>query len=102
MLKEPHIYAVIIGSEILDRRREDKHFKYLSSALKEKGFTLFASFIIKDDTSLIENIYTMIKQDSHAIMLSFGGIGSTPDDLTRPLSAKVFCDDVLYRRKSVV
>lgn len=100
MLKEPHIYAVIIGSEILDRRREDKHFEYLSSALKDKGFTLFASFIIKDDISLIENIYAMIKQDPHAIMFSFGGIGSTPDDLTRPLSAKVFCDNVLYRHEA--
>ena len=100
MLREPHIYAVIIGSEILDRRREDKHFEYLSSALKKRGFTLFSSFIIKDDAALIENIYSMIKKDPHAIMFSFGGIGSTPDDLTRALSAKVFSDNRLYRHKA--
>ena len=100
MLAEPHIYAVIIGSEILDLRRKDKHFEYLSSALKKKGFTLFSSLTIKDDASLIENIYSMIKKDPASIMFSFGGIGSTPDDLTRPLSAKVFSDNTLYRHKT--
>jgi len=95
--KQAHIYAVIIGSEILDRRREDKHFDYLSKALEGKGFSLFASLTIKDDANLIKNIYTMIKNDPNSIMLSFGGIGSTPDDLTRQLCADVFTDGTLYR-----
>lgn len=97
MIKEPNIYAVIIGSEILNRRREDKHFDYLSKALEKKGFKLFASFTIKDDSALITNTYTMIKNDPQSIMLSFGGIGSTPDDLTRQLSANVFEDSILYQ-----
>lgn len=97
MISEPNIYAVIIGSEILNRRREDKHFDYLSNALKTKGFNLFASFVIKDDKTLIENIYSLVKNDPQAIMFSFGGIGSTPDDLTRQISADVFSDGTLYR-----
>jgi len=97
VIKEPHIYAVIIGSEILDRRREDKHFDYLTKALEEKGFTLFASLTIKDDEALIESTFKMIKNDPKAMMFCFGGIGSTPDDLTRQLSANVFSDKVLYR-----
>ena len=97
MIQEPNIYAVIIGSEILDRRREDKHFEYLSSSLANIGLKLFASFIIKDDRDLIEQIYTMIQKDPQAIMFSFGGIGSTPDDLTRQISANVFGDTKLYR-----
>jgi len=97
MCEEPHFYAVIIGSEILDCRREDKHFAYLSQALKTKGFTLFASFLIKDDAELITQTYSLIKEDPKAIMFSFGGIGSTPDDLTRQLSADVFSDGRLYR-----
>jgi len=97
MIKEPNIYAVIIGSEILDRRREDRHFDYLSRALQRKGFKLFASFIIKDDEQLIKNTYELIKNDPNAMMFSFGGIGSTPDDLTRQLSANVFADGKLYR-----
>ena len=97
MIQEPNIYAVIIGSEILDRRRADKHFDYLSLALAKMGFSLFASLTIKDDKSLIENTFKMIKDDPKAIMFSFGGIGSTPDDLTRQLSANVFSDSSLYR-----
>ncbi len=97
MIKKPNFYAVIIGSEILDRRREDKHFDYLSKALHTKGYNLFASFVIKDDSHLIQNIYRLVKNDPDSVMFSFGGIGSTPDDLTRQLSANIFSDGNLYR-----
>lgn len=99
MNKAPHFYAVIIGTEILNRRREDKHFDYLSLALQKKGFSLFASLTIKDDKALITQTFEMIQRDPKAIMFSFGGIGSTPDDLTRQLSANVFSDGKLYRHK---
>ena len=97
MSEDPHFYAVIIGSEILDRRRSDKHFDYLSQALQAKGFNLFASLTIKDDKTLIANTFEMLKSDPKAIMFCFGGIGSTPDDLTRQISADVFGDGTLYR-----
>ena len=85
-----HIYAVIIGTEILNGRREDKHFSFLRDASLAYGYELYASFIIKDDPVLIENIYKMIKNDAKSVMFSFGGIGSTPDDLTREIASKVF------------
>lgn len=94
-MKKYHFYAVIIGSEILNGRREDKHFLYLRDALMQRGHTLFASFIIKDDHDLIHSTYAMIKNDPHAIIFSFGGIGSTPDDLTRQIAADVFSDGEL-------
>lgn len=100
MTRKPHFYAVIIGSEILNRRRVDQHFDYLSSALEKKGFHLFASFTIKDDETLISNTFELIKNDAQAIMFCFGGIGSTPDDLTRQLSANVFANGKLYRNES--
>ena len=99
MSKTIHIYAVIIGSEILNRKRQDKHFEYLSSALTKVGHTLFSSFIIKDDVQLIKQIYSLIKDDPYAVMFSFGGIGSTPDDLTRKLSAEIFKDGKMQRNK---
>lgn len=91
----PNFYAVIIGSEILNGRREDKHFTFVRNALLERGHLLFATFIIKDDTQLIHNIFTLIKNDPNGVLLSFGGIGSTPDDLTRQIAANVFTDGVL-------
>lgn len=94
-MKTPHFYAVIIGSEILNGRREDKHFLYLRDALLRRGHTLFSSFTIKDDPLLIHTIFSMIKNDSNAVLFSFGGIGSTPDDLTRQIAADVFSDGAL-------
>ena len=89
-MNAPHFYAVIIGTEILNGRRNDKHFSFLKSALGRRGQTLFASCVIKDDPALIAAVYTMIKADPQAVMFSFGGIGSTPDDLTRAVAANVF------------
>lgn len=94
-MKTPHFYAVIIGSEILNARREDRHFHFVRDALLRRGHTLFSSFIIKDDPLLIANTFTMIKNDPYGVMFSFGGIGSTPDDLTRQIASDVFSDGQL-------
>ncbi len=85
-----HFYQVIIGSEILNRRRTDRHFDFLSSELLKRGERLYASLVVEDESSLIENIFNLVKNDPRSVMFSFGGIGSTPDDLTREIAAKVF------------
>jgi len=51
--KELNFYALIIGSEILNGRREDKHFKFLREILNSRGLNFAGSFIIKDDIELI-------------------------------------------------
>jgi len=85
-----NFYALIIGTEILNGRRQDRHFEFVKNELAKYGHGLFASFIIKDDELLMTKTYEMIKADKDAILFSFGGIGSTPDDLTREISAQVF------------
>lgn len=94
-----NFYACIIGSEILNGRREDKHFEFLKNELQKYGHELFASFIIKDDEQLIKKIYRLVKEDSQSVMFSFGGIGATPDDLTRAIAAEVFTSKPLQRHK---
>jgi molybdopterin-biosynthesis enzyme MoeA-like protein len=94
-----NFYALIIGTEILNARREDKHFLFLRDELKKYGHELFASFIIKDDKELIKKSFEFIKNDKNAVMFSFGGIGSTPDDLTREIAAEVFTTFALQRNK---
>ena len=101
-MKTPNFYAVIIGSEILNGRRQDKHFIFVRDALLQRGHLLFATFIIKDDTQLIHSIFTLIKNDPNAVMLCFGGIGSTPDDLTRQIAAQVFSDGDVVPHESFV
>jgi molybdopterin-biosynthesis enzyme MoeA-like protein len=94
-----NFYAVIIGTEILNARREDKHFIFLRDLLNSYGHTLFATFIIKDDKRLINDTFEMVKKDPDAVLFSFGGIGSTPDDLTRQIAADVFTCKPLVRNK---
>lgn len=94
-----NFYACIIGSEILNGRRVDKHFDFLKKELQKYGHELFASFVIKDDRDLIKRVYELIKSDKESIMFSFGGIGATPDDLTREIAAEVFTVQPLQRDK---
>ena len=94
-----NFYACIIGSEILNGRRVDKHFEFVKNELQKYGHELFASFIIKDDESLIKKVYELVKEDEKSVMFSFGGIGATPDDLTRAIAAEVFTSKPLQRNK---
>ena len=94
-----NFYALIIGTEILNGRRQDKHFTFIKDELEKYGHELFATFIVKDDKELMIKVFELIKSDINAVMFSFGGIGSTPDDLTRSLSAKVFTSKAVVRHK---
>ena len=92
-----NFYAIIIGTEILNGRRSDKHFEFLKNELSLYGHELFASFVIKDDEELMRKTFEFVKSDKDAVIFSFGGIGSTPDDLTRAISAEVFTQQPLER-----
>ncbi len=99
MIVHPDFYAVIIGTELLNGRRGDSHFAYLNSELLKRGWEQKASFVIKDDPQLLEDIFKLIRNDENAVMFSFGGIGSTPDDFTREVAAKAFTDTPLVRHE---
>jgi molybdopterin-biosynthesis enzyme MoeA-like protein len=96
-MQQPHIYAVIIGSEILNGRRVDKHFDFVKNALDKRGYTLHCVEIIKDDEALIKSSFERVRADEKSKMFCFGGIGSTPDDLTRAIAAAVFRGTPLIR-----
>lgn len=98
-MKSPHIYAVIIGSEILNGRRVDKHFDFIKNALAKRGYTLYCVEIIKDDAPLIKSSFERVLADENSMLFSFGGIGSTPDDLTREIAADVFTSRSTVRHK---
>ncbi len=88
-----HIFQIIIGTEILNGRRIDKHFDFLKNELLKRGYELTSSFIIKDNPVLMEKIFTLVKNFSDSCLFCYGGIGATPDDFTRKLAAKVFSNN---------
>ncbi|WP_333803532.1 competence/damage-inducible protein A [Sulfurospirillum sp.] len=85
-----HFYSVIIGTELLNGRRVDKHFAFINQELRDRGLLHSGSFVIQDSPALIQNCFNMILQDPKSVMFCFGGIGATPDDLTRSIASEVF------------
>jgi molybdopterin-biosynthesis enzyme MoeA-like protein len=85
-------FGVIIGSEILDGRRDDSHFDFLQAELEKRKWGLSGVFIIEDDPQLMRETYKMLSEIPHSVIFSFGGIGATPDDYTRKVVAEVFRD----------
>jgi molybdopterin-biosynthesis enzyme MoeA-like protein len=90
-----NFYSVIIGTELLNGRRNDAHFSFLNQELLSRGWEQKASFVIADDTNLMLNIFNLIKRDPNSVMFCFGGIGSTPDDYTRQIAANAFTNGAM-------
>ncbi len=79
--------TLIIGDEILSGKRQDKHFVKVIEILKARGLELAWSEYLGDDPARITAVLkrTFASDD---VVISFGGIGATPDDHTRQCAAK--------------
>jgi molybdopterin-biosynthesis enzyme MoeA-like protein len=97
-----NFYACIIGTELLNGRRKDSHFEFLSNELLRRRHELKASFVIKDEPSFIADVFELIKKDKNSVMFCFGGIGATPDDYTREVAARVFTEGEMEHNQAVV
>lgn len=88
-------FALIIGTEILNLRREDMHFDFVSKQLKDRGWEFWGCNIIKDDPNLITQTIKRIASIEKSVLFCFGGIGATPDDYTRQCAADALADGEL-------
>ena len=82
----PRFGLVIVGDEILSGKREDKHFSTVIRLLAQRGLMLAWARYAGDDRSALTALY----RDTFAsgdVVISCGGIGSTPDDHTRQAAA---------------
>ena len=79
--------VLIIGDEILSGRRTDKHLGYSIALFKQRQLTLNWVRMCGDDASLLTRQFREI-HSSGDLCFSFGGIGATPDDLTRRCMAE--------------
>ncbi len=81
-----HIGIVVIGDELLAGKRQDKHLPQMIGILAERGLRLDWARFVGDDPPLLEATLreTFATRD---LVFCFGGIGATPDDVTRPCAA---------------
>jgi molybdopterin-biosynthesis enzyme MoeA-like protein len=77
---------LIIGNEILDGRRQDSHFAAALKALRERDLNLEFALTLPDDVDTIRQQLEWAFARSTPFFCC-GGIGATPDDLTRECAA---------------
>lgn len=80
--------AVIIGNEILSGRRNDAHLSATIAACNARGLRLSEAVYLGDDHAALCAAFARLHGQG-AMVLSFGGIGATPDDKTRQAVAQV-------------
>lgn len=82
-----NIGLMVIGDEILSGRRKDRHLEAIINILKKKGLRLSWSIMLSDDFELLVRHFqqSLARQDH---VFCTGGIGATPDDLTRQAMAE--------------
>lgn len=91
---------IIIGSEILDGRVQDRHFENTRRLLSERNHALRYSMVLLDDPELIfEKLkWAMVRLEP---FFCCGGIGSTPDDYTRWCAAEAAGLPLEYHQEGV-
>ncbi|MBW1775579.1 MAG: competence/damage-inducible protein A [Deltaproteobacteria bacterium] len=91
---------IIIGSEILDGRIQDKHFENTQRLVRERNHTLRYSMILVDDPALIlDKLKWAMKRPEP--FFCCGGIGATPDDYTRQCAAKAVGVSLEFHKEGI-
>jgi len=80
---------VIIGDELLVGRVQDSNTLYLGRRLHDLGIELCATLIVRDRKDAMRQALAAAFA-SHDVVIATGGLGPTPDDMTKGVAAKLF------------
>ena len=83
------VVLFVIGDEILSGKRADKHLPKTLELLKARGMELAEARFLGDSETRIAEAIALARHKGQ-LLLSCGGIGQTPDDLTRQAAARAF------------
>ncbi len=89
------ISLFLIGDEIISGEREDINAHYLMKNLGEHGITLSEILITGDIEEEIINGVKFLLENSDIVITS-GGLGLTPDDITIEAIAKALNREIIY------
>lgn len=84
------VAIVIVGNEILSGRTREKNAWWLATQLTPRGIKVQRIYVIPDEKDVIETTVRDVR-DTYTYTIVCGGIGSTPDDVTREAVAAA-CD----------
>lgn len=90
------VEIVTIGGEILKARTEDTNFAFLARGLRSRGIPLRWHTTVADEReSLTAAIEGAIARAD--VVIATGGLGNTPDDVTRKILATVLKRNLILR-----
>lgn len=78
---------IAVGEEVLRQEVKNTNTEYLATSLMESGFDLVQTIVVGDVEADIVNALKLATSSSD-IVITIGGLGPTPDDLTRETVAK--------------
>jgi molybdopterin-biosynthesis enzyme MoeA-like protein len=85
----PRFVLLVIGDEILLGKRSDRHFARVVASLGQRGFTLESAHFLGDDEERLAGLLAQCRGEGR-VVLCCGGIGATPDDVTRQAAARAW------------
>ena len=77
---------IVIGDEVLNGTRTDKHLAVFKETLRAQGHTLAWHWVLPDDADVL-TAHLRFSIGLGGPVFCCGGIGATPDDLTRACAA---------------
>ncbi len=89
-----NVGLILIGDELLNDSRQDKHMAKAIDLLQARGMSLNWVRVIGDTRQEIVDTLQQTSATSD-LVFSFGGIGATPDDQTRAAAAEAFGRDLI-------
>lgn len=84
---DPEIGLVVVGDEILAGRRQDRHMSAVIERLAARGLALTWARYVGDDRPRLASLLATTMA-TEALVFCCGGIGATPDDVTRQAAAE--------------
>jgi molybdopterin-biosynthesis enzyme MoeA-like protein len=78
---------IVIGDEILFGRRQDSHLQHFRETLASRGLRLARCWLLPDEAATLTDHLRFSLQSGLPTFVC-GGIGATPDDLTRICAAE--------------
>jgi nicotinamide-nucleotide amidase len=95
-LAELKIELISIGDEILIGHTLDTNSNWIASTLSEKGMRLRWISVVGDNESDLKHQLKRAWNRVDVVLLT-GGLGPTHDDITRPVVAKFFDDEIVTK-----
>jgi len=89
------ISLLIIATEILEGKIQDRNGLFLSSFLKEHHLELKSSLVVRDDLNEITSSIEKLFAENDVLIIS-GGLGPTKDDLTKVALAEFLKEDIVF------